>query len=63
MIDFSTGLTFSCQRSLDYKDMPNDLPCKSIDCFLYDRDLRYERVKNILCARAQAFLVNIVSDP
>ena len=32
-------------RSLLYRIQSNDLLCKSIDWFLYDRDLRHERVK------------------
>ena len=38
------GLTFTpCHRNHSI-----DLLCKSLDWFLYDRDLRYERVKSVL---------------
>ena len=46
---------FSCQkvtqtesaplRSLSCRNQSTDLTCKSIDWFLYDRDLRHERVE------------------
>ena len=38
-------LTFSWQMSLLYRNQSIDLQNKSMDCFLYDRDLRHERVK------------------
>ena len=38
-------LTLSWRRLLSYRNQPTDLLCKSIDWFLYDRDLRQERVK------------------
>ena len=31
------------KRSLSYRNQPIDLNNKSIDCFLYDRDLRHEK--------------------
>ena len=31
--------------SLSYRNQPIDLQSKSMDWFLYDRDLRHERVK------------------
>ena len=37
-------LTLSWRRSLSYRNHPIDLICKSVDWFLYDRDLRHERV-------------------
>ena len=37
--------TLSWQRSLSYRNQSIDLLCKSMDCFLYDRDLLHERVK------------------
>ena len=38
-------LTLSWRRSLSYRNQSIDLLCKSIEWFLYDRDLRHERVK------------------
>ena len=38
------ALTLSWQRSLSYSKQSIDLLCKSVDWFLYDIDLRYERV-------------------
>ena len=43
---FRTLLTLSWRRSLSYKNQPIDLHCKSVDWFLYERDLRHERVKH-----------------
>ena len=37
-------LTFSWQRSLSYRKQAIDLQSISMDWFLYDRDLRHERV-------------------
>ena len=34
-------------KSLLYRNQSNNLLCKSMDWFLYDRDLRHERVKEI----------------
>ena len=44
---FSKLLTLSGQRSLSYRNQSIDLLCKSMDWFLYDKDLRHERVKQI----------------
>ena len=38
-------LTRSWRRSLSYRSQFIDLPSKSLDWFLYDGDLRYERVR------------------
>ena len=40
------SLTLSWRRSLSCRNQSIDLLCKSFDWFLYDRDLRNERVKN-----------------
>ena len=40
-----TNLTLSWRRSLSYGNQSIDSLRKSIDWFLYDNDLRYERVK------------------
>ena len=37
--------TLSSWSSLSYRNLSNDLLCQSSDWFLYDRDLRHERVK------------------
>ena len=39
-------LTLSWQRPLSYKNQSIDLLCKSMNWFLYDNDLRHERVKS-----------------
>ena len=36
--------TLSWKRSLSYRNQFNDLVCKLVDLFLYDRDLRHKRV-------------------
>ena len=41
------SLTLSWRRSLWYRNQSIDLLCKSLDWFLYDRDLRPERVEII----------------
>ena len=38
-----------------YRDQSIDLQIKSMDCFLYDKELRHERVKKLL-------LINLFSD-
>ena len=38
-------LALSWRRSLSYRNQSIDVLCKSIDWFLYHRDLRHERVK------------------
>ena len=38
-------LTFSWQMSISYRNQSIDLQSKSMDCFLYNRDIRHERVK------------------
>ena len=43
-LNFCLELTLSWQRSLLYRNQFSDLLCKSIDWFLYYRDLRHERV-------------------
>ena len=41
----SCTLTLSQQRSLSYRNHSVYLLCKPMEWFLYDRDLRHERVK------------------
>ena len=41
-----THLTLSWRRPLSYRNQYIDLLCKSMDWFLYDRDLRHERVND-----------------
>ena len=43
-----TVLTFLWRKSLSYRKQSTDLLCKSMDWFLYERDLRHERVKRHL---------------
>ena len=40
-------LSLSWRRSLSYRNQSIDLLCKSMDWFLYNRDLHHERVKNL----------------
>ena len=42
----SATLTFSWRRFLSYRNQSTDLLYKSIDWFLYDRDICHERVKS-----------------
>ena len=42
-------ITLSRRRSLSYKNQSTDLQSKSMDWFLYDRDLRHERVQLNKC--------------
>ena len=42
------NLTLSWRRSLSYRNQSTDLQSKSMNWFLYDKDLRHERVKIIL---------------
>ena len=37
-------LTLSWRRPLSYRNYSSDLLCKSVDWYLYDRDLHHERV-------------------
>ena len=39
---FTKDVTLSSRRSLLYRSQSIDLLCKSIDWFLYDKDLRHE---------------------
>ena len=39
------GLTLSWPKSVSYRNQSTDLQSKSMDRFLYDRDLHPERVK------------------
>ena len=41
-------LPHSSQRSLSYTNQSIDLLSKSMDWFIYERDLRHERVKKYL---------------
>ena len=43
---FCLTLTHSWRRSLSYRYQSIDLQSKSVDWFLYDRDLRHKRVKH-----------------
>ena len=55
-------LNFSWQKSQSYRNQSIDLQSKSVDWFLYDRDLRYERVK-LIKKRKQEIVVLTVSAP
>ena len=45
ILDVKCCVTLSWRRSLSYRNQSTDLLCKSMDWFLYDRDLRHERTK------------------
>ena len=40
-------LTLSWQRSVSYRNQSIDLQSKSIDWFLYNKDLRHKRVERV----------------
>ena len=42
-------LTPSLRRFLSYRNQSIDLLCKSMNWFLYDRDLRHERINSYVC--------------
>ena len=44
-IDYENNITLSWRRSLSYRNQLIDLQNKSMDWFLYDRDLCHERVE------------------
>ena len=46
-------LTLSWWRSLSYRNQAIDFLCKSVDLFLYDRDLHHERAKAIKLTNTQ----------
>ena len=50
------ALTLSCRRSLSYRNQSISLQNKSMDWFLYGRDLLRERVKGLTALTA----VNII---
>ena len=54
-VGFCMMRTLSSRRSLSYRNQSIDLPCKSMDWFLYDRDLCYERVKCV-----NPFMTNVL---
>ena len=47
-ISLMDGSTLSWRRSLSYRTQSIDLQNKSMDWFLYDRDLRHEKIKRQL---------------
>ena len=49
-------ITFWWRRSQSYRNQYIDLLCKSMDRFLYDRDLRHERVN--YCVHRLTFILN-----
>ena len=58
---FSGGLTLSWRRSLPYRNQLIYLQNKSMDWFLYDRDLRHERVKSNYFMRLDDTLEHIIN--
>ena len=46
-----SSLTLSWRRPLPYRNQSIDLLCKSMDWFLYDNGLRYERVNFVLTSK------------
>ena len=47
IIQLTVFSTHRRRRSASYRNLPIDLLNKSMDWFLYDRDLRHERVKSL----------------
>ena len=45
--DSKMNFNLSWRKSLSYRSEPIHLQNRSMDWFLYDRNLRHERVKNI----------------
>ena len=58
MFPFYDPLFISRWRSLSYRNQSTDFLCKSMDWFLYDRDLCQERVKNIRKPLPNTFHIN-----
>ena len=54
----SQVLTLSRRRLLSYRNQSIDLLCKSVDWFLYDNDLRRERVNASLVPSLVTLLFN-----
>ena len=58
------SLTLSQWRFLSYRNQSIDLLCKSMDQFLYDRDLRHERVgKAIYACKTNLLSIEAYSEP
>ena len=55
---FALALTLSWWRSLSYRNQSIDLLCKSMNWFLYDRDLRLERVKPV-CTNILIYIIYV----
>ena len=45
MTPWKLALTLTRRRTLSYRKQFIDLQCKSMDWFLYDKDIRHARVK------------------
>ena len=56
----SKALTLSCWRFLSYRSQSTDLFCKSMDWFLYNRDLRHERFKTSSSAYIESLFLHAV---
>ena len=61
-ISLMDGSTLSWRRSLSYRTQSIDLQNKSMDWFLYDRDLRHEKIKRQLSKYKlnQTFQIRII---
>ena len=53
-------LTHSWRRSLSYRNQSIGLHSKSMKCFIYDRDIRHERVKVLVMHDTLAVNINLV---
>ena len=51
-------LILSWRRPLSYRNQSIDLLCKSMDWFLYDNDLRHERVKMYVYKHRERYLLD-----
>ena len=69
MINNVMHLTLSCGRPVSYRNQSIDLHSKSMDWFLYDKDLRHERVniadanfiELVLCNSLRLLLIHYAS--
>ena len=53
------GVTLSLWRSLSYRNQSIDLQVKSMDWFLYDREIRHERVKLLTISARNLHIIGL----
>ena len=52
------SLTLSCGRSVSYTNKPIDLQLKAMDWFIYDRNVRHERVNSLIPCKKSSFYIH-----